>query len=133
VNQVAYAFAMTAEMYPMRHLLSRKAPFEWTPVLDALFEKSKEVIVDKIIEGAKLFDPKLTTCLATDFSVKGVGFLLLQKTCTCPSKLPKGWRVCLVGSRFFHDAENRYAPIEGKCLAEMQIFFARLYRSNSGH
>jgi hypothetical protein len=104
VNQVAYAFAMTKEMYPMSHLLSPKTPFEWSPELDTLLKRSKEVIVDKIIEGVKLFDPKLTTCLATDFSGKCVGFLLLQKTCTCPSKLPtccpEGWRVCLLGSRF---------------------------------
>ena len=121
VNQVAYAFAMTEEMYPMRHLLSPKTPFEWTPELDILFERSKQIIVDKIIEAVRLFDPKLPTCLATDFSGKGVGFLLLQKTCTCTSKLPtccpEGWRVCLVGSRFLHDAENRYAPVEGECLA----------------
>ena len=66
---------------------------------------SKEIIVDKVVEGVKLFDPSLTTCLATHFS----GFILLQKTCTCTSRTPtccpEGWRVCLVGS------------IEGECLA----------------
>ena len=121
INQVAYAFAMTEEMHPIRHLLSPKTHFEWTPQLERLFQQSKEVIVDKITEGVKLFDPQLPTCLATDFSGKGVGFLLLQKTCICISRLPnccpEGWRVCLVGSRFLHDAENRYAPVEGECLA----------------
>ena len=39
VNQVAYAFAMTEEMYPMHHLLSPKTPFEWTPMLDAMLEE----------------------------------------------------------------------------------------------
>ena len=121
INQVAYAFAMTEEMHPFRHLLSPKVKFEWTQELDELFKKSKEVIVDRVSEGIKLFDPRLTTCLATDFSGKGVGFLMLQKTCACPSQVPtccpEGWRVCLVGSRFLHDAEIRYAPIEGECLA----------------
>ena len=121
VNQVAYAFAMTEEMQPFRHLLSPKVRFEWSQELDTLFRKSKEVIIDRVSEGIRLFDPNLTTCLATDFSGKGVGFLLLQKTCSCDSKVPtccpEGWRVCLVGSRFLHDAENRYAPIEGECLA----------------
>ena len=97
------------------------SPFAWTPELDELFEKSKEVIVDKVTEGIRLFDPNLTMCLATDFSGKGVGFLMLQKTCSCASRVPtccpEGWRVCLVGSRFLHDAENRYASIEGECLA----------------
>ena len=121
VKQVAYAFAMTEEMQPFRHLLSPKVRFEWSQELDTLFRKSKEVIIDRVSEGIRLFDPNLTTCLATDFSGKGVGFLLLQKTCSCDSKVPtccpEGWRVCLVGSRFLHDAENRYAPIEGECLA----------------
>ena len=121
VNQVAYAFAMTEEMQPFRHLLSPKVKFEWSQELDTLFEKSKEVIVEKVSEGIRLFDMKLPTCLATDYSGKGVGFLMLQKTCSCysqvPTCCPEGWRVCLVGSRFLHDAEVRYAPIEGECLA----------------
>ena len=62
----------------MRYLLSPKTPFEWIPALNTLFERSKE-----IIEGVRLFDPKLPTCLDTDFSGKDIGFLLLQKTCTC--------------------------------------------------
>lgn len=44
--------------------------------------------MNKIVEGVNLFDPKLTTYLPTDFSSTGVGFLLLQITCTCPSNLP---------------------------------------------
>ena len=84
INQVAYAFAMTEVMRPFRHLLSPKTPFAWTPELDELFEKSKEVIVDKVTEGIRLFDPNLTTCLATDLSGKVVGFRMLQKTSTVP-------------------------------------------------
>ena len=121
VNQGAYAFAMTVEMAPFRHLLQPKVKFEWTEELDHLFEKSKVAIVNKIIEGVCLFDPNLTTCLATDFSANGLGFFLLQKTCCCPSRSPTccttGWRLCLIGSRFLHSAESRYAPIEGEALA----------------
>ena len=69
VNQGAYAFATTSEMAPFRHLLQPKVKFEWTQELDRLFKKSKVAIVNKIIEGVSLFDPALTTCLATDFSV----------------------------------------------------------------
>lgn len=120
VNQVAFSFTLTEEMTHFRHLLSPKTKFEWTPELDRLFERSKEVIVEKITQGVKLFDPRLPTFLATDFSGKGVGFLLMQKTCSCDSKdptcCPEGWRTCMVGSRFLHDAESRYAPIEGECL-----------------
>ena len=112
---------MTEEMAPFRHLLKPKVKFEWTEELDQLFIKSKQTIVDKIIEGVALYDPKLPTCLATDFSSVGIGFFLLQQICSCPSKAPTccpgGWRLCLVGSRFLHPAETRYAPIEGEALA----------------
>ena len=121
VNQVAFAFTLTEEMHHMRHLLSPKNKFEWTEQLDDLFEGSKEAIIKEITEGVRIFDPKLPTCLATDFSGRGVGFLLMQKSCSCPSKLPTccqgGWRTCLIGSRFLHDAEQRFAPVEGECLA----------------
>ena len=121
VNQGAYAFAMTSEMAPFRHLLQPKTKFEWTEGLDSLFHKSKEAIVNKIIEGVSLFDPTLTTCLATDFSAHGIGYFLLQKTCQCSARCPTccktGWRLCLVGSRFLRPAETRYAPIEGEALA----------------
>ena len=121
VNQASYAFAMTEEMACFRHLLKPKVQFEWTEELDRQFIKSKEAIIDKIIEGVHLFDPTLPTCLATDFSGTGLGFFLLQKTCSCTSRVPTccptGWRLCLVGSRFLHPAETRYAPIEGEALA----------------
>ena len=121
VNQASYAFAMTEEMACFRHLLKPKIKFEWTEELEKQFIKSKKAITDKIIEGVHLFDPTLTTCLATDFSATGVGFFLLQKACKCTSRVPTccptGWRLCLVGSRFLHPAETRYAPIEGEALA----------------
>lgn len=102
-------------------MLKPKVKFEWTEELQKQFVKSKKEIVDKIIEGVHLFDPTLPTCLATDFSGVGIGFFLLQKSCSCSSRLPTccptGWRLCLVGSRFLHPAETRYAPIEGEALA----------------
>ena len=121
VNQAAYAFTMTDEMAPFRHLLQPKTKFLWTEQLDRAFQLSKETIIAKITSGVELFDTNLPTCLATDFSATGIGFFLLQKTCTCQSKVPTccvdGWRLCLVGSRFLHDAETRYASIEGEALA----------------
>ena len=59
--------------------------------------------------------------MATDWSKDGIGFFLLQKHCSCPGDAPfccpDGWKVTLVGSRFTHPAESRYAPIEGEALA----------------
>ena len=48
-----------------------------------------------------------------------MGFLLLQKHCTCaidraPVCCPEGWRLVFAGSRFCTDAEQRYAPMEGE-------------------
>ena len=45
--------------------------------LDALFHQFKEMIIDEKKEDC-LFDPNLQTCLATDCSVDGVGFFLMQ-------------------------------------------------------
>ncbi|KAK6182642.1 hypothetical protein SNE40_010282 [Patella caerulea] len=45
----------------------------------------------------------------------------MQKYCTCASRTPaccpNGWKLCLVGSRFTHPVESRYAAIEGEALA----------------
>ena len=121
VNQGAYAFAMAKQMKPFRHLLKPSTKFNWTDDLDKLFRQSKEVIVNKMKDGVRLFDPSRTTCLSTDWSMDGVGFLLLQKYCRCLSRTPvccpDGWKLCLVGSRFTTPTESRYAPIEGEALA----------------
>ncbi|KAL5016074.1 hypothetical protein ScPMuIL_005663, partial [Solemya velum] len=72
-------------------------------------------------EGVKIFDRNKVTCLATDWSKDGIGFWLVQKHCECdtdkPFCCPEGWKIVLVGSRFTHSAEARYAPIEGEALA----------------
>ena len=89
--------------------------------MNRAFATSKQAIIDKIKEGVHYFDPSLPTCVATDFSTVGIGYFLLQKTCSWEGQTPAccstGWRLCLVGSRFLHPAETRYAPIEGEALA----------------
>jgi hypothetical protein len=117
VNQGAYAFSMTKQMQPFRHLLKPSVLFAWTEELDDLFQQSKEVIINEMKEGVRLYDPERATCLATDWSVNGVGFFMLHKYCQCTSYTPvfchDGWKLCLVGSRLTTPAESRYAPIEG--------------------
>ena len=121
VNQAAYAFYISREMDAFRHLLKPSVKFNWTEELDEKFLLSKKAILENITKGVALYDPNLPTCLGTDFSGQGIGFLLQQKICKCqgrkPTCCPDGWRLCLVGSRFLHDAETRYAPIEGEALA----------------
>ena len=120
VNQGAYAFSMAKRMKPFRHLLQPKVKFEWTEELDAIFEESKKVIIQEMKDGVRLFQPHRPTCLITDWSTSGIGFLMMQKYCKCSARTPvcckDGWKLCLVGSRFTHNAEERYAPIEGEAL-----------------
>ena len=121
INQGAYAFSMTRQMKPFHALLKPSTVFQWTDELDRLFHESKEIIIKEMKEGVRLFDPARPTCLATDWSVDGMGFFLMQKYGHCLKKTPaccqNGWKLCLVGSRFTHPAESRYAPIEGETLA----------------
>ena len=121
INQGAYAFAMTKQMKPFRALLKPSTKFTWNDDLTHTFEKSKEIIIQEMRDGVRLFDPDRLTCLSTDWSVEGIGFFLMQKYCDCllrtPACCPDGWKLCLVGSRFTHPAESRYAPIEGEALA----------------
>ena len=121
INQVSYAFSMTAAMSPFRHLLKPSTPFQWTDKLAEALHTSKLHICHNIEKGVQIFDKDRPTCLATDWSRDGMGFWLTQKHCRCPSKDPfccrDGWRITLVGSRFTHAAESRYAPVEGEALA----------------
>ena len=120
VNQGAYAFSVAKNMKPFRELLKPSSKFEWTDELEKAFVESKNTIIEEMKEGVRLFEPSRPTCLATDWSNGGIGFLLKQKYCNCekitPSCCKKGWHLCLVGSRFTTPAESRYAPIEGEAL-----------------
>ena len=121
VNQVSYAFSMAERMLPFRTLLKTGQQFRWDTELQDIFDESKEHIVQEIETGVRIFDKSKPTCIATDWSKRGIGFWLLQKHCVCTPLKPfccnSGWKVTLVGSRFTHAAESRYAPIEGEALA----------------
>lgn len=121
INQVSYAFSMADRLQPFRQLLKPGTPFTWDNTLDDIFQESKAVIVNEIEEGVRIFDKSKPTCLATDWSKNGIGFWLFQKHCNCAKTIPfccnDGWKVTLVGSRFTHGAESRYAPVEGEALA----------------
>ena len=86
INQGAYAFSMTRQMKLFRALLKPSTVFQWTDELDRLFHESKEIIIKEMKEGVRLFDPARPTCLATDWSVDGMGFFLMQKYCHCLKK-----------------------------------------------
>lgn len=121
VNQVSYAFSMADCMLPFRELLKAGNTFTWNESLEEAFRKSKKVIINEIETGVRIFDKEKPTCIATDWSKDGLGFWMFQKHCPCINTKPfcckDGWKITLVGSRFTHPAESRYAPIEGEALA----------------
>jgi hypothetical protein len=118
IAQISYTFSTSPEMAPFRHLLSTKAPFQWSPELDKAFEESKSEIIRQCMQGVRNFDPNLPTALTTDWSKLAMGFWLCQKHCECNQTKPgccnTGWQTVYAGSRFCSPAESRYAPIEGE-------------------
>ena len=108
-------------MLPFRDLLKPSNRFHWDEHLQNDFDQSKTTIINEIAKGVRIFDKSKPTCLATDWSKHGIGYWLFQKRCSCPSNdlfcCNQGWQIILVGSRFTHPAESRYAPIEGEALA----------------
>ena len=108
-------------MQPFRDLLSPSTKFHWDSHLSQSFNIAKQTIIKSIEEGVQIFDKERKTCLSTDWSKQGIGFSLSQKHCKCPSEIPfccpDGWKITFAANRFTHDAEKRYAPIEGEALA----------------
>ena len=107
-------------MLPFRNLLKPSTEFLWTPDLQEAFEKSKEEILRAVEKGVRTYDMGKITCLATDWSKAGIGFMLLQKECNCTDITPvccsSGWSLVFAGSRFTSGAESRYSPVEGEAL-----------------
>ena len=121
VHQVAHYAQLRDMLEPFKKFLSPKVKFEWNAELDAIFERSKLQIIDAIKQGVQIYDMTKRTCLRTDWSRSGIGYLLAQKHCHCKGGsygcCPDGWRITLAGSRFLTPAEKNYAPIEGEALA----------------
>ena len=89
--------------------------------MEAVFQHSKQVIVDLVQNGIATFEKHHVTCLTPDWSKELMGFLLLQKhsgtTDKAPICCPKGWHLIFAGSRFCIDVKHRYMLIEGKAAA----------------
>ena len=121
VNQLASYAQLRDLMEPFRAFLSPKVKFYWDENLNRIFNESKSAVVEAIKEGVQIFELNKPVCLRPDWSNKGLGYVLLQKHCSCAGKLPDccedGWRVVLAGSRFLSATESRYAAVEGEALA----------------
>ena len=71
--------------------------------------------------GVQAFEPNHHTCLATDWSKTGLGFVLLQKHCRCamadaPNCCNEGWRLILAGSRFTTEQSRDMLQLKVKPL-----------------
>ncbi len=120
INQAAHYAQLRDIVEPMRRFRKKNARFEWTPELEESFRRSKDQIVEAIKQGVEIFDKGRPTCLATDWSKRGIGYYLRQKHCECttiPECCINGWHITLAGSRPLRGAEERYAPVEGEALA----------------
>lgn len=96
-----------------------------------LFESTKVDITNSIRHGVKIFDMNKPTCLATDWSRNGTGFILRQKHCQCVTNRPdccdNCWKIVYIGGQFNNTAEANYAPIEGECLAVVKALHKTRY------
>jgi hypothetical protein len=118
---LAYSFVKAEHMAPFRHLLSQSQPFVWDETMETAFRLSKERIIEVIVEGVASFDVDLVTCPSPDYSKQGMGWILQQKTCSCPEIVPTccadEWRLVLAGGNFCNQAEQNYFPIECEATA----------------
>ena len=121
VNQVSAFHATQPQLLPFRELLKKDTPFYWDQTLDRFFNETKIHIASEIEKGIMTLNLTKPTCLLTDWSKTGLGYIMLQKHCSCSDHSPtccaSGWKVCGVGSRITSPAESRYSPSEGEALA----------------
>ena len=124
INQVAWAHSDSLAMAPFRKLIKPNTAFYWDQNLENIFNKSKLHIINLVKHGVKSFDMSKPTCIQTDWSKQGIGFLVMQKHCQCeinkqinPRCCKSGWSLTYAGSRFTNEAESRYSPTEGEALA----------------
>lgn len=120
VEQVSFAFSKSQIMEPFRPLLKKNSVFLWTQDLQNSFESARKKIGCLVQEGVKSFRLVAHTCLVTDWSNLGLGYVLWQKRCSCTnihlSCCNTGWAVILCRSRYCTPAETCYHPIEGELL-----------------
>lgn len=84
---MSYATLMMEEMKLFHVLLKPNQQFYWDSTLQEVFEKSKEDIVSNV-DGVLTFDVNKPSCLTTDWSKEGIGFLRLQRHCSCLTHIP---------------------------------------------
>lgn len=107
-------------MEPFRKLLAKNTKYLWTDEHQTSFELAKREIVKLVAKGVTSFRLNAWTCLVTDWSKTGIGYVMWLKNCNCPNIHPSccqgGWSMITCGSRFCTPTETKYHPIEGELL-----------------
>ncbi|KAJ1136943.1 hypothetical protein NDU88_003356 [Pleurodeles waltl] len=93
---------------PLRTLLKKDTPFQWSSECQQAFCDIKEAIIHSPHLGK--FDPKLKTYVTTDASGQGIGAMIYQK-------LNGQERIVAFTSKALNEAERRYSTIERETLA----------------
>ena len=125
VNQLAPFVAKAEIMTPFRELLKSKnlrgKKVYWDSEFQRAFEESKTELCTLATKGLSNYELNRETALVTDWSTKGIGFVLLQKHCTCedinPTCCEGGWKLVYCNSRTLGVEEQGYVPVEGEGLA----------------
>ena len=81
VNLVSYAFSESKWLDPFMDLLKKGTPWYWDSNLEKIFEETKTMIVQQVIDGVKAFEVNRLCDLWTDWCKQGIGFSLFQKRC----------------------------------------------------
>ena len=81
IEQVVWSYSIGDTMNNFRDLVKLTIK---TPSLREEFRKAKEEIINRVKDGAKSYDINKMTCVSTDWSKLGIGFLITQKHCDCP-------------------------------------------------
>ena len=109
-------------MQLFRDLVKPNSKFHWDETLEKLVQDSKALLITAVEEGIRSFDINRPTCLQTDWSKEGIGYLLLQKHCDYPMPnapvcCPTALHLVYSGSRLTTPVESQYTPTEGEALA----------------
>ena len=135
---LAPRIGLTSKKKKIRDLIKPNMKFFWDASIDKIFQDSKTEIINAVKSGVASFDTKRHTCLQTDWSKDGIGYLLLQQHCNCdsnniPTCCPTGWKLIYAGSRFTTPTESRYAPTEGEALVIWSLHHSRMFTQGCNH
>lgn len=126
INQVAPFIASSSYMLPFRDLLkptkAKGKMVYWDAELQRIFIQTKAELCALAEKGLAYYDTARETAIITDWSKSGIGFVVMQKYCSCthdttPLCCSDGWKLAFCNSRHLTPAEQNYAPIEGEALA----------------